>query len=799
MPWPGPSEYQRIIQNPRVCFCDPELKVGTVGLTPLGLPRVASGNFACVYEIRSGAQRIAVKCFIRQISDLQQRYGLISQHLHGFWLPQLVRFEYQEQGILVQKQPYPIVKMNWVDGEQLHIFVEKHLSDPHLLLDLARQWRGLAAGLHGAHMAHGDLQHGNVLVAAGELRLVDYDGMFVPALRGEQCPELGHPNYQHPKRTASDYDEAIDNFSALVVYLSLRALAAEPGLWRSFHNGDNLILCKTDFESPCQTPIWPQLRQSPDKGVQQLTEILEQCCVKSPDQVPDLETVLQGVPAPPIPKKRVQPISQAGQPSPQVSPQPVSSSPARVPTRTPTTTRVPSRSPATTVSPPISGPRRAPGQAKRIAKRALTVILVILIIAFIVHFLRLSIIDVLNFDILNWRSSAPTTSPSRFITSPAPPSPPPGALPGKIAFVSNREGRYVRPDLYIMDADGSSARQLTFVNHLDWVSNTLGIDIELDNYERDYIEYLLTAPNVVWGEVPFITQPAWSPDGQKIAFVANFAGRSTAFIYIMNADGTNLRRIPACERTPAEKWYDAECRDPSWSPDGKRIAFVKRTARAYPNYDFPWAIHVVNVDGFGKYRLTDSTDETGVHASKPVWSPDGSKIVFLRSVDDPYIFENEREIYEINADGSNERRLAQCNYCLTLAWSPDGTRIAFGSSDRNGKWGIYVMNADGSNLLSLTERWIDQRPQWLPRQALVDGLTWSPDGKWISFTLGIHHVSINRTIESWREHPGRRVIWVISADGTQLYSITYSHHSDWGENLWTGPWDYDPAWSRVLP
>jgi TolB protein len=262
----------------------------------------------------------------------------------------------------------------------------------------------------------------------------------------------------------------------------------------------------------------------------------------------------------------------------------------------------------------------------------------------------------------------------------------------------------------------------------------------------------------------------------------------------MSVDGTDLRKLPPCEeQTLAEKWYEEECRDPSWSPDGKKIAFVKRAG----HYNYPtlrWNVYVANVDGVGVRRLTEPEDEG--HASKPVWSPDGSKIAFLRSVDEPYIFENNRDIYVINADGSGERRLAQCNYCLTLAWSPDGTKISFGSSNRNGEWGIYIMNTDGSNAINLTERWTSQRPQWLPQQALVDGLTWSPDGKCIAFTLGVHHyVSIGATISSWQDHPGHRVIWVISADGMKLYSVTYSHHPDWSKELW----DYDPAWSPVLP
>ena len=207
MKWPNPTDYQDTVQNPKLCFSDPELKAGTVAVNQMGLPRVASGNFASVYEVQHGRKRWAVRCFLRQAADQQRHYEHVSRHLKEIWLPFLVDFEYQPQGIRVSGQMYPIVKMQWVEGVALHSFVRKYLRRPDDLLKLAAQWRGMANSLYGSRLAHGDLQHGNALVTSkGYIRLVDYDAMYVPALHGTSCAELGHANYQHPQRTATHYD-----------------------------------------------------------------------------------------------------------------------------------------------------------------------------------------------------------------------------------------------------------------------------------------------------------------------------------------------------------------------------------------------------------------------------------------------------------------------------------------------------------------------------------------------------------------------------------------------------------------
>ncbi|MFN7140743.1 MAG: hypothetical protein ACK4UN_15510, partial [Limisphaerales bacterium] len=111
------------MQNPSLCFQEPELKAGEARTDMLGLPRVMSGNFASVYELHCGGTRWAIRCFVRQVPGQQGRYARLSQHLNSLTLPCLVKFEYIHKGILVKGDWYPIVKMQWVDGLPLNTWV----------------------------------------------------------------------------------------------------------------------------------------------------------------------------------------------------------------------------------------------------------------------------------------------------------------------------------------------------------------------------------------------------------------------------------------------------------------------------------------------------------------------------------------------------------------------------------------------------------------------------------------------------------------------------------------------------
>lgn len=173
-------------------------------------------------------------------------------------------------------QWWPVVVMPWVSGEPLHFAVERRLGDRQRLAHLADRWLDLVELLHDKEFAHGDYQHGNVLVTdRDEFQLIDLDGVWVPDMGVGPPNEFGHPNYQHPGRSDDDWGHGVDTFSALVIALSLFALADDPTLSR-FMTGENLLFVSTDFERPGDTEVWNALRLSTDAEVLDLTARLLQ-------------------------------------------------------------------------------------------------------------------------------------------------------------------------------------------------------------------------------------------------------------------------------------------------------------------------------------------------------------------------------------------------------------------------------------------------------------------------------------------------------------------------------------------
>lgn len=257
MSWPNPNEYIEAIQSPQQAFSDPELRPAKVATNRFGLPRPISGNFATVFEVQTGRGRSAVRCFLREVTNQQERYAAVAAHLRQHALPFMVDFEYQPEGIRVRGRWYPILKMDWADGIRLDTYIEAHLNDSSRLRHLAESWIAVCRSLREARIAHGDLQHGNVQVSEdGVITLLDYDDMIVPDVVGFSSREIGHRHYQHPSRkdehtiTRNNFVQ-IDNFSSRVIGVSLMALALDPSLWEKTKAGDeNLLFRDVDFVKP---------------------------------------------------------------------------------------------------------------------------------------------------------------------------------------------------------------------------------------------------------------------------------------------------------------------------------------------------------------------------------------------------------------------------------------------------------------------------------------------------------------------------------------------------------------------
>jgi hypothetical protein len=246
------------------------------------MPQVASGNFASVYRIMN-VKSWAVRCFLRDTPDAENRYREICNRLSGIQSYSLLPVEFIAVGILVFGKWYPIVKMQWTDSQPLPSWVANSLHTPSALIALSDSLRYEVNLLQTHGVAHGDLQHGNVLVRTnGHIELVDYDGMFVPAFAGQLSPELGHANFQHPKRQAADYHQYLDNFSALVIVTSLTALAHQAGLWNKYHMGENLIFTQADFLDPKRSPVFCDLIANGTPEVRDLASGLAGCCAQWP-------------------------------------------------------------------------------------------------------------------------------------------------------------------------------------------------------------------------------------------------------------------------------------------------------------------------------------------------------------------------------------------------------------------------------------------------------------------------------------------------------------------------------------
>ena len=294
MPYPTSSAYQEALQFPETAFEDEELKEAEPEANVLGLPRAITGAFAAVFPVNGRTGRWAVKCFLNEVPDQQERYRQIGRYLQKVDLPYMVDFDYQPAGIRVEGQAFPLLKMAWAEGVPLNRFVAEHLGEPDLLKKLAARWLELLARLEEAGVAHGDLQHGNVLVVRHEerlaLRLVDYDTMYVPPLKGRGSAEIGHRNYQHPDRSERDFGPCLDRFAGLVIYAAMQTCIRKPDVWERCDTGENMLFRAADFYQPEAAPLLEVMAQ--DEALQPLAEMLRTACYLEPEDVPAMKDVL---------------------------------------------------------------------------------------------------------------------------------------------------------------------------------------------------------------------------------------------------------------------------------------------------------------------------------------------------------------------------------------------------------------------------------------------------------------------------------------------------------------------------
>ena len=220
-----------------------------------GNPVMSSGNFAVVFKMQNvnTQQLYAVKCFTREQEKREEHYRKIAEELEFTSSPYLLHFRYLEDELFVDTtqsgtNDFPVLVMDWAEGVTLDNYLKAHLHDSYVLQLLAYRFCRMGAWLLSQPFAHGDLKPDNILVKKdGSLVLVDYDGMFVPALQDENANELGSPDFRHPLRTEATFNEHIDDFAIASIALSLKAIALQPSLYNQFATADRLLLSASDY------------------------------------------------------------------------------------------------------------------------------------------------------------------------------------------------------------------------------------------------------------------------------------------------------------------------------------------------------------------------------------------------------------------------------------------------------------------------------------------------------------------------------------------------------------------------
>lgn len=253
MTYPTTEQYTDALQHPKNTVLDPLLATGTVESSGLGIPNVRCGGFALTFKITAQGKNYAFRCFQSERPGLNQRYGAVSRALNKAAMNEIIEFQWLAAGLRVQTKTFPAVRMSWVDGETLGTFVERSRNTPTVLEGLRGKLLACAEGLSRNGIAHGDIQSGNIIVLPnGDIRLVDYDAFFVPEIQGLGAIEVGHPNFQHPKRAHDKpFDSNLDAFSFYVLDTALRCLIEDPGLWdKSGSDPEGIVFRASDFRNP---------------------------------------------------------------------------------------------------------------------------------------------------------------------------------------------------------------------------------------------------------------------------------------------------------------------------------------------------------------------------------------------------------------------------------------------------------------------------------------------------------------------------------------------------------------------
>lgn len=219
-----------------------------------GEPYRSSGAFAVVFKMKDEqtGKCYALKCFTEEQEGRAEAYRKIAEELEFVDSTYITYVKYLEKELFVdsncEDDEFPVLLMDWVEGETMETYIADHYMDNHAISMLCYRFCKMAAWLRSQPFAHGDIKPDNIMVRSdGTLTLVDYDGMFVPAMKGQKSPTIGTKDFSHPLRTVDDFDETIDDFALASIALSLKAISLNPSLLKSYGASDRLLFSAADY------------------------------------------------------------------------------------------------------------------------------------------------------------------------------------------------------------------------------------------------------------------------------------------------------------------------------------------------------------------------------------------------------------------------------------------------------------------------------------------------------------------------------------------------------------------------
>ena len=260
MQYPLISEYVKAIQDAADNL--DKLAYLTPVLDDHGEPYRSSGAFAVVFKMqdkRTG-KYYALKCFTEEQQGRAEAYRQIADELDLLDSPYITSVKYMEKELFVDSQceedEFPVLLMDWVDGETMEAYIAANYRNQSAMLMLSYRFGKMAAWLRTQSFSHGDIKPDNIIVRPdGSLTLVDYDGMFVPSMKGSQSPTIGTRDFSHPLRTVDDFDETIDDFSLASIAVSLKAISMNSTLLDTYGASDRLLFSENDYRNPSNSKV----------------------------------------------------------------------------------------------------------------------------------------------------------------------------------------------------------------------------------------------------------------------------------------------------------------------------------------------------------------------------------------------------------------------------------------------------------------------------------------------------------------------------------------------------------------